>query len=111
LQEVRKSLQASVVKFGSPFATKTREQVKMSTGMSDQDMAKLCATTVAEVLKKLSVEGSKMENHASNGIKHIIPMLKKDELDDYLAWSNTMQGLILATDCSAAVDVKKCKIC
>lgn len=54
----------------------------MSTGMSDQDMAKLCATTVAEVLKKLSVEGSKMENHASNGIKHMVPMLKKDELDD-----------------------------
>ncbi len=89
---------------------KTREQVKMSMGMSDQDMAKLCATTVAEVLKKLSVEGSKMENHASNGIKHMIPMLKKDKLDDYLAWSDAMQGLILATDCSAAIDAKKCKI-
>ncbi len=62
--------------------------------MSDQDMAKLCATTVAEVLKKLSVEGSKMENHASHGIRHMIPMLKKDELDDYLAWSDAMQGLI-----------------
>lgn len=75
--------------------------------MSDQDMAKLCATTVAEVLKKLSVEGNKMENHASNGIKHMIPMLKKDELDDYLAWSDAMQGLILATGCSAAIDAKK----
>ena len=78
--------------------------------MSDQDMAKLCATTVAEVLKKLSVEGIKMENHASNGIKHMIPMFKKDKLDDYLAWRDTMQGLILATNCSAAIDVKKMKI-
>ena len=75
--------------------------------MSDQDMAKLCATTVAEVLKKLSVEGSKMENHAGHGIKHVVPMLKKDELDDYLAWSDAMQGLILATDCSPAIDAKK----
>jgi len=65
--------------------------------MSDEDMAKLYAMTVAEVLKKLSVEGSKMENHASNGIKHMVPMLKKDELDDYLAWSDAMQGLILET--------------
>ena len=78
----------------------------MSSGMNDQDMAKLCATTVAEVLKKLSVEGSKMENHAGNGIKHVV----QDELDDYLAWSDAMQGLILATDCSAAIDAKKCKI-
>ena len=75
--------------------------------MSDQDMAKLCATTVAEVLKKLRVEGSKMENHAGHGIKHVVPMLKKDELDDYLAWSDAMQGIILATDCSAAIDAKK----
>ena len=75
--------------------------------MNDQDMAKLCATTVAEVLKKLSVEGSKMENHAGHGIKHVVPMLKKDELDDYLAWSDAMQGLILATDYSAGIDAKR----
>jgi hypothetical protein len=51
-----------------------------------------------------------MENNASNVINHMVPMLKKDKLDDYLAWSDAMQGLILATDCSAAIDAKKCKL-
>ena len=82
----------------------------MSMGMSDQDMAKLCARTVAEVLKKLSVEGSKMENHASNGIKHMIPMLKKDELDDYLAWSDAMKALFWRQTVLLRLMRKKCKI-
>ena len=79
----------------------------MSHGMNETDMARLCITTVTKVLKKLSVEGS---NHAGHGIKHVVPMLKKDELNDYLAWSDAMQGLVLATGCSAVIDVKKGKI-
>ena len=50
-----------------------------------------------------------MENHASTGIKHMVPMLKKDELDDELTWSDAMQGLILATGCSVAIDMKNAR--
>ena len=57
----------------------------MSTGMSNEDMTKLCTTTGSEVLKKLNIEGNKMEHHTSNGNKHMLPTLKKDELNDYLA--------------------------
>ena len=76
--------------------------------MSEKDMAKLCATTVAEVLKQLSLEGNKMEHtNASNCVKHIVPILKKDDLNEYMAWSDAIHGLILATECSMAIDEKK----
>ena len=76
--------------------------------MTEKDMAKLCATTVAEVLKQLSLEGNKMESSNANGsVKHLIPILKKDDLNEYMAWSDAMKGLILATDCSLAIDEKK----
>ena len=76
--------------------------------MSDQDMAKLCTMTVGEVLKQLSLEGNRMEHSsASTSVKHFVPILKKDDLNKYMAWSGAIQGLILATDCSVAVDEKK----
>ena len=56
----------------------------MLSGMSETDMAKLCATTVAEVLKQLSLEGNKMErSNASNSIKHVVPVLMKDDLNEF----------------------------
>jgi hypothetical protein len=36
-----------------------------------------------------------------------VPILTKDELNQYMAWSDAIQGLILATDCSLAIDEKK----
>lgn len=80
----------------------------MSSGMSENDMAKLCTTTVAEVLNQLSLEGNKMEHSsASNSVKHVVPILKKDDLNEYMAWSDSINGLILATECSMAIDEKK----
>ncbi len=48
-----------------------------------------------------------MESSNANGsVKHLIPILKKDDLNEYMAWSDAMKGLILATDCSLAIDEK-----
>ena len=46
----------------------------MSRGMNETDMARLCITTVTKVLKKLSVEGNKIEQQARNCIKHVAPL-------------------------------------
>jgi hypothetical protein len=52
------------------------------------------------VLKQLSLEGNKMESlNANSSVKHLVPMLKKDDLNKYMAWSDAIKGLILATDC------------
>ena len=76
--------------------------------MNENDMAKLCATAVAEVLKQLSLEGNKVEHsNSSNTVKHVVPILKKDKLNEFMAWSDLIQGLILVTDCSLAIDDKK----
>ena len=57
--------------------------------MSEKDMAKLCMTTVAEVLKQLSLDENKMEHsNATSSVNHVIPTLKKDDLNDYMAWSD-----------------------
>ena len=67
-------------------------------------MAKLCATTVAEVLKQVSLEGNKMEHSNTNDS---VPILKKDDLNEYMAWSDSIHGLILATEWSMVIDEKK----
>ena len=68
----------------------------------------MCSTTVAEVPKQLRLEGNKLEHpSASNSIKHDVPLLKKDDLNEYLAWSDAIYGLILATECSMTIDEKK----
>ena len=46
----------------------------MSRGMNETDMARLCITTVTKVLKKLSVDGNKIEQQARNCIKHVVPL-------------------------------------
>ena len=59
------------------------ESVKMSGGMSEKDMAKLWATTVAEVLKQLSLKENRMEHSsAKTSVKHIMPILKNDDLNE-----------------------------
>ena len=83
--------------------------------MSEKDMAKLFMTTVAEVvcnyvseaLKQLSLEGNKMEHSNSSNSVKLVLILKKDKLYEFMAWSDVIQGLILVTDCSLAIDEKK----
>jgi len=58
------------------------------------------------VLKKLSLKANKME-HVSNSVKHVVPMLKKDDLNEYISWSDKSQGVLLTPDCSVAINWKK----
>lgn len=58
----------------------------MSSGKSEKDMAKFCATTVVEVLKQLCPEGNKIEQlSASNSVKHDVPILKKEDLNEFMS--------------------------
>ena len=58
------------------------------------------------MLKKLSIKADKME-HVSNSVKQVVPLLKNDDLNEYISWSDKAQGLLLAPDCSVAINWKK----
>lgn len=73
-------------------------------GLSDDDVAKIVASTATEILSKLNL-GKKTEEYSqSSAVKHTVPVLKKDDIDEYLAWSDSMRGLILQTDCGIALE-------
>jgi len=67
----------------------TRESI-ISSGKSKIDVAKLCATTVAELLKQLILEGNKMGHSNASNVKDVVPILKKDDLNESMAWSDAI---------------------
>lgn len=48
-----------------------------------------CWRGIEEVIAK----ESKMEHHTSNYIMHMVPEVKKNELNDYLAWNDATNAL------------------
>ena len=78
-----------------------------SQGLSEDGVAKIVVQTVAqttaEILSKLNL-GKIPEQSSASSVKHTIPILKKDTIDNYLAWSDAMKGLILQTDCGIALE-------
>ncbi len=46
-------------------------------------------------------------SNTTNSVKHVVPILKKDDLNEYMAWSDAIHDLVLATECSMVIDHKK----
>ena len=73
-------------------------------GLSDEDVAKIVASTATEILSKLNIGKKTDEYSQASAVKHTVPVLKKDDMDEYLAWSDSMKGLILQTECGIALE-------
>lgn len=43
----------------------------------------------------------------SNSVKHVAPRLKKDDVNEYMAWGDAIQDLIFATYFYVVIDEKK----
>ena len=77
--------------------------------LSDEDLKKI-TTSVAETLKQMNLGanlGAKRSEYSeSASIKHTIPVLKADDISEYLAWNDAMKGVCLGSGCGDALDEK-----
>jgi len=58
---------------------------------------------VAEVVKQMKITEKSDHTHSSP-IKHAIPILKSDDINEYMAWIDQLKGVCLATGCADALD-------
>ena len=73
--------------------------------LSDEDLKKI-TTSVAETLKQMNLGAKRSEYSESASIKHTIPVLKADDISEYLAWNDAMKGVCLGSGCGDALDEK-----
>lgn len=71
-------------------------------GLSDEDLKKIMAS-VAEVVKQMKIN-EKSDHSNLSQIKHNVPILKSDNINEYMAWIDQLKGVCLATGCADALD-------
>ena len=62
---------------------------RMSKLLSDEDLKKI-TISVAETLRQMNFGAKQSEYSESASIKHTIPVLKNDDISEYLAWIDAM---------------------
>ena len=62
---------------------------RMSKLLSDEDLKKI-TISVAETLRQMNFGVKQSEYSESVSIKHTIPVLKNDDISEYLAWIDAM---------------------
>eukprot|EP00956_Cyclotella_meneghiniana_P027310 scaffold60934_cov76-Cyclotella_meneghiniana.AAC.13 len=76
---------------------------RMSKLLSDEDLKKI-TISVAETLRQMNFGVKQSEYSESVSIKHTIPVLKNDDISEYLAWNNAMKVLCSGSGCGDALD-------